>query len=250
MILLNDDVIADKNLVSEHVRFHENNPDASALGWIKPAKGTMNGWAVFNSIHFPYHTIPYNLQNLPFIYFITANALVERHTLFDAGLFDEDYPKPAAEDIDMGYRLMKKGVRLIFNRKAIVYHDHPRTVDEYARQQRMMGFELGRFVKKHHDVNITHSVVEANAEEIRKEASQQIKKEYGISLSPNTLRILLSTEAGLFTLKKYVQYGIRVKSPKTTASLQRLVSAYYLQKGYEEFMKAQSNNTTTHKPDR
>lgn len=52
--------------------------------------------------------------------FFTGNASVARSQLIDVGGFDERYRR--AEDVELGYRLAKRGVEFVFNPRARGYH--------------------------------------------------------------------------------------------------------------------------------
>ena len=55
-------------------------------------------------------------------FFWTSNVSVERKYLIEAGLFDEDFKEYGWEDLELGRRLKKLGLKRIFNFKAIVFH--------------------------------------------------------------------------------------------------------------------------------
>jgi GT2 family glycosyltransferase len=47
--------------------------------------------------------------------------------------FDESFPIASGEDPELSYRLQKEGWKIVFNDKAIVYHQHPRTLKKYLK---------------------------------------------------------------------------------------------------------------------
>ncbi len=54
-------------------------------------------------------------------YYWTCNIAYRRQTLLDIGGFDEGFPYPASEDIDIAHRIQKKGA-IAFAPDAVVYH--------------------------------------------------------------------------------------------------------------------------------
>jgi len=89
---------------------------------------------------------------LPYRYFCTANVCVRRKYLNDC-LFDENFPYPALEDTDLGYRLFKKGVLLRYNGNSSVNHLHKYTIEKVIERQKMLGESLNYLLKKHPELN-------------------------------------------------------------------------------------------------
>lgn len=58
-------------------------------------------------------------------YLDTANAAVPKANLMAAGLFDEGFPGYGWEDVDLGQRLKRLGVRRVFCREAVGWHVQP-----------------------------------------------------------------------------------------------------------------------------
>ncbi len=64
--------------------------------------------------------------------FIDTYAAAFRATVLrEKGAFDPGFPGAVSEDAELSYRLARSGCRLIFNRQAAVYHQHPKTWDAY-----------------------------------------------------------------------------------------------------------------------
>jgi len=55
-------------------------------------------------------------------FFYTCNLSLKTDFLRSSGCFDEDFKSAAFEDTDLGYRLSKQGLRLLYNPRAIGYH--------------------------------------------------------------------------------------------------------------------------------
>ncbi len=74
------------------------------------------------------------LEKFPAIDMVdTYSAAFRRDVLVSTGLFDESFPVASNEDTELSYRLCAAGHRLVFNRKAVVYHRHPDTFSKYLR---------------------------------------------------------------------------------------------------------------------
>ncbi len=95
-------------------------------------------------------------DDVPFNFFYTSNLSLSRE-LLRAEPFDLRFPYPAWEDIEVAYRMKKKrGLRLTYESRATVAHDHPTDLSRFAQRQEKAGFcgvvfyrlhpELGPFV--------------------------------------------------------------------------------------------------------
>ncbi len=58
-------------------------------------------------------------------FFDPANASLPRHELLAAGLFDEQFGTYGWEDVDLGFRLRRRGLARVFCRDAVAYHYQP-----------------------------------------------------------------------------------------------------------------------------
>lgn len=68
---------------------------------------------------------PYKLTDFSAAYFATGNVAISRKWLEKAGLFDTDFYLYGWEDLELGVRLQKLGLKLIKCPLAVGYHWHP-----------------------------------------------------------------------------------------------------------------------------
>jgi glycosyltransferase involved in cell wall biosynthesis len=111
ILFIDDDVLADPNLIKEHFLFHERHPNSIVKGWVnhvekaeRPAKPKWT-WKDFSTAAF-----------------WTSNVSVKKSDLLKAGLFDEDFKEYGWEDLELGLRLKQLGLATRYNPKAIGYH--------------------------------------------------------------------------------------------------------------------------------
>ena len=71
---------------------------------------------------------------------VSNNAAYHRPALETVGGFNESFPLAAAEDLELGYRVVAHGFRQKYYPKATVFHDHPLTWQGHLKQQ----FRYGR----------------------------------------------------------------------------------------------------------
>lgn len=82
--------------------------------------------AVINTCNFENPTTePYKITDFSAAYFATGNVAIARHWLMEAGLFDPQFQLYGWEDLELGVRLKKLGLKLIKCPQAVGYHWHP-----------------------------------------------------------------------------------------------------------------------------
>ena len=63
--------------------------------------------------------------------------------------FDEGFPIASGEDPELSYRIAEKGLMLVFNPKAIVFHSHPESLAKYLRTKFFRAFWRVPLYTKH-----------------------------------------------------------------------------------------------------
>lgn len=82
--------------------------------------------AVINTANFEQPTSErHKLRDLSWAYFATGNVAIDRTLLERAGLFDPTFHLYGWEDLELGERLRRLGVRLVRCPQAVGYHWHP-----------------------------------------------------------------------------------------------------------------------------
>ena len=70
----------------------------------------------------------------------TYSAAYRRDTFLSNGGFDALFPTASVEDVELAFRLARKGYRLVFVPRATVYHRHNTTVGAYWRRKLGYGY--------------------------------------------------------------------------------------------------------------
>ena len=83
-------------------------------------------------------------HDVPFNFFYSSNISLPRERLLQEP-FDTAFEHPAWEDIELGYRLTRRGLRLIYRREARVWHHHPTDIERFGSRQRRAGYSAVRF---------------------------------------------------------------------------------------------------------
>ncbi|MFM7264558.1 MAG: glycosyltransferase family 2 protein, partial [Cyanobium sp.] len=82
--------------------------------------------AVINTANFDAPTSePHKPTDLSWAYFATGNVAIDRSLLLRSGLFDTSFRLYGWEDLELGERLRRMGVRLVRCPEAVGYHWHP-----------------------------------------------------------------------------------------------------------------------------
>lgn len=111
ILFIDDDIIADSELLNEHLCYHKKYKKSVVKGWVNHVEDLEN-------IQKPHFT----LADFSTAFFWTSNVSVEKKYLIQAGLFNESFREYGWEDLELGLRLKKIGLTSRFNKKAVVYH--------------------------------------------------------------------------------------------------------------------------------
>jgi GT2 family glycosyltransferase len=90
--------------------------------------------------------------------FIGTYSAAYRSCVFQKfGGFDESFPLASGEDSELSFRLSKKGCKMVFNPKAIVYHKHPASLSEYLKVKFWRAYWRVLLYRKHRSKAVRES---------------------------------------------------------------------------------------------
>ncbi len=152
LVFLGDDTVPIPDFLAEHRRNSPSDPHLVLTGytpWASEYPTTRfmeyigkKGWQFgFSLIEDP--------ENLPFNFFYTSNLSIARAFFEESGGFDEEFQEYGWEDMELSLRLKKRGMRLVYNSKAIAYHHHPTSLAAFVDRQRKVGYSAWLFYRKH-----------------------------------------------------------------------------------------------------
>ena len=142
-LFLGDDAWPRPGLIERHLEFHRAHPaDGEAmLGLVEPAtpldRSAFIRWLHRDGVQFGYGRL--GIGNVPPECFWTANVSAKTALLHDAGGFDEAFTDAACEDVELGLRLAKAGMRLTYDDAAVAEHYHPTDVASTLERMRRVG---------------------------------------------------------------------------------------------------------------
>lgn len=152
-LIIGDDIIATAHLLEEHMAYHQQyrQKNISVLGyvtWSPEIKITpFMRWLENGGPYFHYWEIQGKAE-VDYRYFYTCNISFKRDFLLENGLFDEDFPYAAWEDIELGYRLEQRGHRIFYNPRAIAYHHHQLDLNSVCQRAILVGKSARIFYSK------------------------------------------------------------------------------------------------------
>jgi glycosyltransferase involved in cell wall biosynthesis len=151
---LGDDTVPTPGWLAAHAAAHEargGGPELAVIGYTRwhPRVRTSPFLTYINEygLQFGYRLIE-DPEDVPFNFFYTSNLSLDRERLLEEP-FDERFPYAAWEDIELSYRLSKRGQRLVYEPRAVVLHDHPTTIERFSRRQEKAGYSAVVFYGRH-----------------------------------------------------------------------------------------------------
>jgi glycosyltransferase involved in cell wall biosynthesis len=137
VMFLGDDILASPTLLQEHIDWHatRGGADVGVLGhvdWASELTATPFMRWLERGVQFDYTAI--RGDEADWFNFYTANISLPRALLEEVNGFDEERFPFLYEDLDLGYRLNRRGFRLLYNRHALGEHLHPTSIDDWRRR--------------------------------------------------------------------------------------------------------------------
>jgi len=159
VIFVDSDILAPPQFIKEHIRFHKINPNLIVDG---PAI-SINEKDISST--------PFNhpkVKALAFFdlfgaSFITANTSCRKENLVKAKGFDEEFdPNFGWQDVELGLRLKKMGLKRIKNRRAYALHlqkeKSPQNLSSLCIKRKQRGINAILYYKKHPEAKIRKEI--------------------------------------------------------------------------------------------
>ncbi|MFB3882150.1 MAG: glycosyltransferase family 2 protein [Armatimonadota bacterium] len=156
VLFTGDDCIPDKRLVETHLRVHAEEGDVGAIGlvtWHPETEITPFMAFLESGPQFGFGKIA-DPDDVSIWHWYTANCSVGRLRIEEAGGFDEDFRHAAFEDMELAYRMKRRGLRFVYRAEARTYHHHPTTFQQHLARQRVVGMSAALFYRKHPELKI------------------------------------------------------------------------------------------------
>jgi len=153
ILFLGDDILASPGLLRAHVLAHTQEyptQNFAVLGMADLAPELCqtpfaHWWRRWN---FRYWLLLERKRTPDYSFFYTNNLSLKRAFLIQHGMFDEAFPYAAYEDGELGYRLMRQGLQLVFNSEAKADHYHEINLHTACQRMMVRGKAYDLFVNK------------------------------------------------------------------------------------------------------
>lgn len=151
ILLMADDIWMVRGALRAHLEFHRRHPEP----WLA-AMGCVLQSPRLNDTVFLRKWDPFRFREigeateLPYYRFWANNVSVKRAFLLEHGLFREPRGRggaPAHEDAELGYRLHKAGMKIVYNPSALGYHYHHVTLQGATKRWYERGLNWGALWK-------------------------------------------------------------------------------------------------------
>jgi glycosyltransferase involved in cell wall biosynthesis len=160
LLFTDDDIIPGPTLVAEHIAWNQTYPadNFAILGqvsWSPEVHPTpFMEWLGLYGVLTGYRLLAPG-KEVSFEYFYIGNLSVKRGFLIKNGMFDENFQGYGFEDTELGYRLINKGLHLLYNPEAIGYHYRRFSYADACRREELVcaakvlfeTTEAGRYLK-------------------------------------------------------------------------------------------------------
>lgn len=152
VVLFNDsDILASPDLLSRHLSHHRAEKNVAVVGLEVQVKDLAD--YAYKRDHPEARGFLHKSTRtrLPWLYFLTGNASVRRADLIRVGKFDESFTGYGHEDLELGYRLERAGIRILYDAQAVNYHCQDVPHDDQKEKMKLAGRSTVRFYRKHPD---------------------------------------------------------------------------------------------------
>jgi glycosyltransferase involved in cell wall biosynthesis len=168
VLFFDDDDLADPELLREHVRAHQRHPEEhlAVLGCTEWSPRLEISEVMHYLTDVGQHLFAYRSfrdgEIFGFTRFWGGRTSCKRTLLVRCGVFNQTMP--GLEDIELGFRLARHGLRVLFHRRAVSYMNRPVTYDEFCRRCEMQGHCRVMFTRLHPDPRLVVALGMEDAE--------------------------------------------------------------------------------------
>jgi GT2 family glycosyltransferase len=152
LVFLDDDVVPEPDLISRYLSLHSFGERIAVLGDYEIVRGDPSSlcdlamWSWWEDL---FHRRAAEWQPVSYRYLCTGNVSMRREDFARVGGFDQDFGACGREDYELGYRLLRSGVRFVADRSARARHQKATSIAGWQRLARTEGLGDVLIARKH-----------------------------------------------------------------------------------------------------
>jgi GT2 family glycosyltransferase len=157
VLLTDNDTIPSPRLVSEHLEWHRRHTEENVavvghVSWAGEVHVTPFMRWLEQGVQFDFGSIKGDQAQWPHLY--TCNCSIKRAFFERVGGYDEERLPYGYEDLDWAYRASRHGLRVLYNRRAVVHHlRHDMTLEFWKRRVKRAAISERQFVALHPELD-------------------------------------------------------------------------------------------------
>ncbi|WLQ17384.1 glycosyltransferase [Hahella aquimaris] len=178
LLIIGDDIFPDPQILNIHAEICEQlGPKVATLGVVDwhqdlDVNHLMHHITEIGNEQFSYNRLKDN-DFTDFRHFYTCNICVDRRFLLEEDvIFDERFDEYGFEDIELGYRLAKRGLKLFYTTRAKGDHYHPYVTSKFCKRQISAGKMAVVFARMHSGIDTILGVASLEKKAHKSRASQ------------------------------------------------------------------------------
>jgi len=140
IVMIVEDIWVTPQFLEQHLKTHTEYPQLHIAVLGKVLKSSQLPPTIMHKYWDPFrYDVLEGKHELDSVYFFGCNISFKKQFFLENGMF-RHRGAIAHEDIELGYRLGQKGLRIIYNKDALAYHFHPETLEGACQR----AYERGR----------------------------------------------------------------------------------------------------------
>lgn len=149
IVLMADDIFMQPGALQAHFDMHKANPGAeiAVLGQVSQSPKLNKTVFLRTWDPFKFRDLK-NYSELPYYFFWACNISFKRGFMLENGMFREPMGRAGAaahEDVELGYRLHKQGLKILYCKDALGHHYHIETLAGAMKRAYQRGLNWGEF---------------------------------------------------------------------------------------------------------
>jgi GT2 family glycosyltransferase len=223
VLLIADDIFLSPGALAEHLARHERQPrqEIAVLGRVLQSKDADDSVFLSTWEPFQFQDMAYSDgQIVPYYMFWACNVSFKRDFMLMHGMFREHKGRAgyaAHEDVELGYRLHRHGMELVYSHDALGFHHHLTTLDAELKRAYSRGLNWGEFrrLAPAPELDVRYHVLNRSTLKTHVETFRSDRKQY----------LLGSDRSIAFLISLYVSRALLLNRLTVTAFWKPLLDA-------------------------